>query len=55
MRFLTDHLEGDVYFRVHRPGQNLDRARAQRRLLEEMRAVERADRARIVRARPANR
>jgi Ser/Thr protein kinase RdoA (MazF antagonist) len=38
VRFLTDHLEGDVYFRVHRAGQNLDRARAQRRLLEEMRA-----------------
>ena len=28
-RFLTDHLEGDVYFRVHRPGQNLDRCRTQ--------------------------
>jgi Ser/Thr protein kinase RdoA (MazF antagonist) len=39
LRFLTDHLEGDVYFRVHRAGQNLDRARAQRRLLEEMRAA----------------
>jgi len=39
VRFLTDHLEGDVYFRVHRAGQNLDRARAQQRLLEEMRAA----------------
>jgi Ser/Thr protein kinase RdoA (MazF antagonist) len=29
MRFLADHLDGDTYFRVHRPGQNLDRARAQ--------------------------
>jgi Phosphotransferase enzyme family len=29
MRFLGDHLDGDVYFRVHREGQNLDRARAQ--------------------------
>jgi hypothetical protein len=29
MRFLTDHLEGDVYFRIRRPGQNLDRARTQ--------------------------
>jgi hypothetical protein len=29
LRFLTDYLEGDVYFRTHRPGQNLDRARAQ--------------------------
>jgi hypothetical protein len=28
-RFLADHLRGDTYFRVHRPGHNLDRARAQ--------------------------
>jgi len=32
MRFLTDHLNGDVYFRIHRPNHNLDRARAQFRL-----------------------
>jgi Ser/Thr protein kinase RdoA (MazF antagonist) len=36
MRFLTDHLAGDVYFRTERPGHNLDRARAQFRLLAEM-------------------
>ena len=36
MRFLADHLNGDKYFRIHRPGQNLDRARAQFALLEEM-------------------
>jgi Ser/Thr protein kinase RdoA (MazF antagonist) len=29
LRFLTDHLEGDMYFRVHRPGHNLDRCRTQ--------------------------
>ena len=29
MRFLTDHLNGDQYFRVQREGQNLDRARTQ--------------------------
>lgn len=29
MRFLTDHLAGDSYFRITRPGQNLDRARTQ--------------------------
>lgn len=29
VRFLTDYLNGDVYFRVHRQEQNLDRARAQ--------------------------
>ena len=34
MRFLTDHLEGDVYFRIARPGHNLDRARAQLRMVE---------------------
>ena len=36
IRFLTDHLEGDVYFRVHREGHNLDRACAQLRLFELM-------------------
>jgi aminoglycoside phosphotransferase (APT) family kinase protein len=29
IRFLTDHLQGDVYFRIKRPGHNLDRARTQ--------------------------
>jgi hypothetical protein len=29
MRFLADHLAGDTYFRIQRPGQNLDRARTQ--------------------------
>ena len=36
VRFLTDHLEGDVYYRVSRPGHNLDRCRAQLALLESM-------------------
>jgi Ser/Thr protein kinase RdoA (MazF antagonist) len=34
IRFLTDHLAGDHYFRIHREGQNLDRARAQLRLFQ---------------------
>ena len=34
IRFLTDHLEGDVYFKTHRPGHNLDRCRTQFRLVE---------------------
>jgi hypothetical protein len=38
LRFLTDHLEGDRYFRVHREGHNLDRARTQLRLLESLEA-----------------
>lgn len=29
LRFLTDHLAGDCYFKVHEPGQNLTRALAQ--------------------------
>jgi Ser/Thr protein kinase RdoA (MazF antagonist) len=36
IRFLTDHLAGDAYFRIHRPGHNLDRARTQLRLTEEL-------------------
>jgi hypothetical protein len=34
VRFLTDHLSGDVYFRIQREAQNLDRARAQLRRVE---------------------
>lgn len=36
VRFLTDWIAGDVYYRTHRPEQNLDRARAQFRLLASM-------------------
>ena len=36
IRFLTDHLNGDVYFKIHRPYQNLDRARTQFKLVEGM-------------------
>ena len=36
MRFLTDYLEGDVYFKTHRPGHNLDRARNQFALVADM-------------------
>jgi len=32
-RFLTDYLEGDTYFKIHRPGHNLDRARSQFQLV----------------------
>ena len=34
MRFLTDYIDGDVYFKVKRPQHNLIRACAQMRLLE---------------------
>ena len=36
MRFLTDYLQGDTYFRVHREGQNLDRCRTQFKLVADM-------------------
>lgn len=36
IRFLTDYLEGDHYFKVHRPGQNLDRCRTQFKLVHDM-------------------
>jgi aminoglycoside phosphotransferase (APT) family kinase protein len=35
-RFLSDHLDGDRYYRIRRPGHNLDRARTQLRLLESL-------------------
>ena len=38
MRFLADYLSGDTYFRTHRPGQNLDRARNQFKLVSDMEA-----------------
>jgi len=36
MRFLADHLAGDVYFKVSREGHNLDRACVQFRMVEVM-------------------
>lgn len=38
LRFLTDYLNGDTYFRIHRPGHNLDRCRTQFKLV---RSIER--------------
>ena len=36
MRFLTDYLEGDTYFKTDYPEHNLVRARTQLRLVDEM-------------------
>ena len=36
MRFLTDYINGDVYFRIHRESHNLDRARNQFKLVEDI-------------------
>jgi hypothetical protein len=38
MRFLTDHLQGDTYFKIHRENHNLDRCRTQFKLVEDMEA-----------------
>jgi len=40
VRFLTDYLNGDTYFKVHRDGQNLDRCRAQ---FELVRSIEKQE------------
>ena len=36
IRFLTDHINGDTYYHIDYLGQNLDRARTQLKLLEDM-------------------
>lgn len=42
IRFLTDHLEGDVYFKTKRPGHNLDRCRTQLALVKSIEEQEEA-------------
>ena len=37
-RFLTDYLEGDRYYAIQRPDHNLERCRAQLRLLDSLTA-----------------
>ena len=36
VRFLTDYLSGDTYFRIHRPNHNIDRGRTQFKLVSDM-------------------
>ena len=36
IRFLTDYLNGDTYFKIHRPNHNLDRCRTQFKLVADM-------------------
>lgn len=38
IRFLTDYLQGDTYFKIHRPEHNLDRTRTQFKLVADMEA-----------------
>jgi len=40
LRFLTDFLSGDTYFKVHRDGHNLDRCRTQFKLVESIASQE---------------
>lgn len=42
IRFLTDYLEGDVYFKIKRPGHNLDRCRTQLALVRSIEECESA-------------
>ena len=42
MRFLTDYLKGDKYFSIDYPQHNLDRARAQLKLAQDMESKEEA-------------
>ncbi len=36
IRFLMDHINGDTYYHIYYPGQNLDRSRTQLKLVEDM-------------------
>ncbi|MCP9914985.1 aminoglycoside phosphotransferase family protein [Cyanobium sp. ATX 6F1] len=51
LRFLTDHLQGDVYFKTREAGQNLDRALVQFQLTASIEAQEEAIRSLIERLR----
>jgi len=42
IRFLTDYLSGDTYFRIHRPAHNLDRCRTQFKLVDSIERQEQA-------------
>jgi Ser/Thr protein kinase RdoA (MazF antagonist) len=51
LRFFSDHLAGNVYFRTHRPGHNLDRALVQFQLTASIEAREAEIRALLARLR----
>ena len=53
IRFLTDYLQGDVYFKTQRPGHNLDRARNQLCLAARIEAADEALQAIVRRCRAA--
>jgi len=53
IRFLTDYLQGDIYFKIKHPEHNLVRARSQLRLVDRMEAATGAMEAIVRRLRPA--
>ena len=40
LRFITDFLQGDIYFKIHRKNHNLDRCRTQMKLVQSIEAQE---------------
>jgi len=42
IRFLADHLAGDIYYKIHREGHNLDRCRTQMKMVRSIIAQEEA-------------
>jgi Ser/Thr protein kinase RdoA (MazF antagonist) len=52
LRFLTDHLAGNVYFKVNRPDHNLHRAQVQFKLVESIEQQESSIRSIVERLRP---
>ena len=42
IRFLGDYLNGDTYYKIHRPGHNLDRARTQIGMVRDMESEEKS-------------
>ena len=52
LRFLTDHLAGNIYFKVNRPAHNLHRAKVQFKLVESIEHQESSIRAIVERLRP---
>ena len=52
LRFLTDHLAGNTYFKVNRPDHNLHRAQVQFKLVESIEQQESSIRAIVERMRP---
>ena len=42
IRFLADHLAGDIYYKIHREGHNLDRCRTQMKMVQSIIAQEEA-------------